>query len=188
MKTLTLHGFGPRCQESYTTRHDWDCAVQAGDGGVVFAEPSYRTAFFEAFPRNPNVFIRGEGATVELAEESARRQYERLVSCPGHQWEARGYQNGGGYCRNCGSFAASVIPGPPCAICAKPTWYTRDIAGAHYCTTCERHKPLELWTETDWEMAYLDNDLFDDRRSLRATLQTTPLSEEQLRAIFVNFD
>lgn len=45
-----------------------DCFCQAGHSGVVFTKSGhYRTAFFEAFPKNPNTFIRGEGSTIEVA-------------------------------------------------------------------------------------------------------------------------
>ena len=76
-----------------------DCGVQCGGMGLVLGrkdslekvlssdtplttlteeaadDKSYTTAFFEAFPRNPSCFIRGEGKTIEEAEEKA---YQKL--------------------------------------------------------------------------------------------------------------
>ena len=56
----------------------------------------YRTAFFEAFPHEPQTFIRGEGVDIAAAEADAWAQYQRCRSCPGHGVEARGYENGRG--------------------------------------------------------------------------------------------
>jgi hypothetical protein len=81
----------------YDCLKDWpeDCFVQCGGDGIVFEEGSleetfksedgllktiatvigsptekkhYRTAFFEAFPKKPSCFIRGEGTTIQEAE------------------------------------------------------------------------------------------------------------------------
>ena len=50
----------------YDCKYDWDCFCQAGEHGVVFSSKgSYSTAFFEAFPKKPKCFLRGEGKTVE---------------------------------------------------------------------------------------------------------------------------
>ncbi len=72
-----------------------------GEGGSVF----YRTAFFEAFPRNPDTFIRGEGKTIEEAETDAWRQYEKIRNCAGHEFEKRGRSDGVGWCKHCKMFS-----------------------------------------------------------------------------------
>ena len=49
-------------------KFEWpeDCGVQCGEGGLVLDKKgSYTTAFFEAFPKSPSCFLRGEGASIE---------------------------------------------------------------------------------------------------------------------------
>lgn len=128
----TLSGGG-----MYNCQHEWpaDCFVQCGTAGIVFTEEgSYRTAFFEAFPRNPDTFIRGEGESVETAEESAWSQWQKHLACPGHEFERRGYRNGAGFCKHCGLFAARAFePTTLCLVCQKPTNYASDKDGDFYC-------------------------------------------------------
>lgn len=99
---------------------DWpeDCYVQWGGQGVVLAKKEsggcYYTAFFEAFPKNPKTFIRGEGATVAEAEQSAFQKFKRYLACPGHEFERRGYTNGAGFCKHCSLFKSNAFePIPP---------------------------------------------------------------------------
>lgn len=97
-----------------------DTLVQWGRQGVVFVQDgkdSYTTGFFEAFPGDGSAgFIRGEGATLEEAEEKAFQEWSRNRACleaGGHRWSRtrrlRGgktdtYLNGGCFCRRCGAF------------------------------------------------------------------------------------
>jgi hypothetical protein len=87
-----------------------DCMVQWGGAGLVL-RPSgdYRTAFFEAFPREPDTFIRGEGADVPAAEAEAWRKFARQRDCPGHKVERAGYRNGAGVCSECGLFVSKAF-------------------------------------------------------------------------------
>lgn len=168
---IKLNGFEGR-GSTYTLQHDWPCFVQAGAKGIVYASPTYETAFFEAFPRNPNTFLRGEGTTVKDAEDACWKLYQRWISCPGHEWEACGYENGGGFCKHCHSFSGDVIPGPPCKICQTPTWWSKGTDGSFYCEKCQSHKPLALWTDSDWLMAYWENDIVGDRRTLQELIRS----------------
>src|SRR5690606_6235371 len=68
-----------------------DCLVQWGGSGIVVApNRTYRTAFFEAFPKDgAGRFIRGEGATIEDAEIAAFGKWKRQHDCflsGGHRW------------------------------------------------------------------------------------------------------
>lgn len=93
-------------------RHPWptDCFIQGGNRGVVFTDDKpYRTAFFEAFPRNPDTFLRGEGSTIADAEDHCWKQYQRLTACPHGEFERRGYTNGAGYCTTCGTWFPKVF-------------------------------------------------------------------------------
>lgn len=89
-----------------------DCLVQWGSSGVVICRDgnNYRTAFFEAFPRdNAGGFIRGEGADIAAAETDAFTKYQRELACQ-HRWGRRGYLNGGALCWHCGAFRTVFQP------------------------------------------------------------------------------
>jgi hypothetical protein len=150
----------------YDCKKEWpdDCFVQCGDTGIVFGrsgslenvmtadnvlgalseeivdEKTYTTAFFEAFPKEPNTFIRGEGKNVEEAEENAWNDFQKFSLCDKHEFEKRGYKNGAGFCKHCGMFASDAFePENKCIICGKPTYYTNDIDDNWY---CEEHDNL----------------------------------------------
>lgn len=120
----------------YECKKDWseDCFVQCGDSGVVFSkEGNYTTAFFEAFPRNPDTFIRGEGATIEEAEQQAWDKLQKYSGCTNHEWEKRGYTNGAGFCKHCNMFASHVfLIETTCCVCNKVSNYS-SYGGKTYC-------------------------------------------------------
>lgn len=162
--------------DNYETRHDWPCFVQCGDGGIVFLTKggSYRTAFFEAFPRNPDTFIRGEGKTVAEAEEECWAKWQKITACPGHEWERRGYKNGGCFCKHCNLFMVGVLePDEACCICGKPTYYTHDVDDNFYCEAHVRDKPLEKWDWMDWHVAYSEYAMAMWDRGLEANWENT---------------
>lgn len=127
-------------------RHPWPEAVflQGGaDGIVVGPSGSYRTAFVEVSADELG-FVRGEGKTLEDAEDDCWAKAQRIWSCAGpagHAWEARGYSNGGGVCKHCGAFGAKAFTpeqlGLFCAICSVPT-YWHEEEGKFY---CQEHVP-----------------------------------------------
>lgn len=130
--------------EEYNCRYAWpdDCFVQAGDRGLVVTKRSkqghYKTAFFEAFPRKPDTFIRGEGKTIEAAEAAAWSKYQKHLTCPGHEFERRGYKNGAGFCKHCNLFASKVFePDEECCICGKKTYWSADREEKNW--YCEEH-------------------------------------------------
>ena len=141
---LARNSFG----NPYECKKDWpdNCGVQCGSNGIVlFKKGNYRTAFFEAFPKNPSTFIRGEGSTIEEAEESAWQQYERYNHCEKHEFERRGYTNGSGFCKHCGLFQSKIFkPLTTCQICGKPTNYTCDKENNFYCREHKDDIPEEL--------------------------------------------
>lgn len=155
-----------------------DCFVQCGGNGIVFtgtnglqealADPltavvtalapaevgqasplkHYRTAFFEAFPDQPRTFIRGEGVDIAAAEESAWNKWQKICACPGHEFEARGYENGLGFCRHCNmSQSGAIAPHIPCFNCGELTWGVRDKYGEMWCSDCWRTAPVERMHE-----------------------------------------
>lgn len=91
----------------YTPTCSWpdDCLVQWGMGIIP------KTPFFEAFPKG--TFIRGEGETIEIAEQKAFAQYTREFECK-HLWGRQRpgrdlYTNGAGWCRKCGGFRGKMF-------------------------------------------------------------------------------
>lgn len=102
-----------KCHPEHTPSSDWedDCQVQWGGRGLVVGkEKSYQTAYFEAFPSKGSGFIRGEGKTVQEAEEHALGKRRRELGCPGHQWSRRKYLNGLCWCRVCGCSQSVMRP------------------------------------------------------------------------------
>ena len=104
--------------------------INGGNKGVVFSSKgNYTTAFVEVYV--DGMFIRGEGATVEQAEESAWVKYTHFSSCEEHIYEPRGYLNGLGFCINCNrSKSQAFTPeelGAYCDICKAPSysWFHR---------------------------------------------------------------
>jgi hypothetical protein len=105
---LAKQSFGPSVPATCEWPHD--CFIQCGDSGVVLSkEGSYRTAFWEAFPRNPDTFLRGEGATIQEAEQKCFEHYQRILACPTHEFERGKYESGAGICKHCNLFLSNVF-------------------------------------------------------------------------------
>lgn len=141
---------------AYDCQYNWpeDCKVQCGEKGMVFSKKgNYRTAFFEAFPRNPDTFIRGEGETLQAAETSAWEKYQKHCGCElNHDdpdnFERRGYKNGAGFCKACGLFKGSCFePTTRCHNCDTPTYHTSDAKGRWWCDKCADLIPEEDLSE-----------------------------------------
>ncbi|MDQ4121673.1 MAG: hypothetical protein M3209_09535 [Acidobacteriota bacterium] len=166
--------------DPYLCQFPWTCFVQCGSSGVVFKSRSiqdafdapvdaikeavegdeekvYRTAFFEAFPKNPDTFIRGEGASIEEAEKKAWDEFERISNCSNHEFERRGYTNGAGFCCHCGMFSGKAFePSEVCVICGANTYYTSDVDNKWYCAEHESLIPEEkLRPYQKWMRDYL---------------------------------
>lgn len=126
--------------------HAWpdDCFVQGSSKGLVFVRggANYYTAFVEAFPRNPDTFIRGEGEDMPAAEDAAWKKYLAVTGCPHTSgYDRRGYRNGAGFCKDCGMFKSNVFDlaeiGSVCSVCGIGTYWTLK-GGLLY---CEQHDP-----------------------------------------------
>ena len=134
----------------YTVQKPWpvDTHMNGGGNGHVVvrgAKDSYRTAYFEASPRTPNTFIRGEGESIEAAEESAWAKYQRYTAGDHeHEFETRGYTNGAGFCKHCGMFSSKVFSlqeiGVICVVCGAGGDAGKN--GEHF--YCLEHDPSEL--------------------------------------------
>lgn len=126
---------------SVERQHPWpeDMLVQGGSSGLVVVRngENYYTAFVEAFP--PNSFIRGEGETVQLAEDACWEKYLAFTGCE-HDWVAGRYTNGGGICSKCKQFGSRVFTpvqlGQYCKGCGMPTYWQQDGEGNFWCEEC----------------------------------------------------
>jgi hypothetical protein len=124
-------------------KFEWpeDCFVQCGESGLVLDKKgSYTTAFFEAFPKSPSCFLRGEGASIEEAEENCWNRYQRVISCD-HEMERRDRTDGYGYCKHCSYSSMVFEPLTKCCKCGTPTNKNVDYKGNHY---CGKHKANRL--------------------------------------------
>jgi hypothetical protein len=132
----------------YKCKFVWpnDCFVQCGDHGTVLSKKgSYQTAFFEAFPSNPDTFIRGEGESIEEAEAAAWGEYRKYQACSEHEYERRGYKNGAGLCKHCNMFKSKVFePSEKCIICDTPCYWDSDKKGNWYCEKHNDQNPDKL--------------------------------------------
>lgn len=127
--------------DDYICRYQWppNCFVQAGGNGIVLAKPKvYETAFFEAFPKVPKTFIRGEAETIEYAEKAAWERYLHFKKCAGHEYEKRAYTNGAGFCIHCGMFKSKAFePWESCFNCGNKTYHSKDKHGEWWCEECQ---------------------------------------------------
>lgn len=164
----------------YDSKYDWNCFCQGGTSGIVLpkgsfdkifggntleglaegvsSKESYITAFFEAFPKTPSCFIRGEGKTIEEAEENAWNKYQKILNC-NHEMERRGRTDGYAYCKHC-SYSSTVFePLTKCCKCGEPTSYSKDYKGKYYCKKHSRNKPKNP-NPDKWELMHsMDNRL-----------------------------
>lgn len=136
MKVCKLSPFSKSKDKTYQCKFPWppDSVVQAGDNGMVLSKrhfeesfengetavrvltgdlPHYRTAFFEAFLKSPDTFLRGEGKDLETAELEAWKKFQRYKDCVRHCWITRGYTNGAGFCKFCGLFKSQCFKPKP---------------------------------------------------------------------------
>lgn len=133
-------------------QHDWlqGTFLQGGDKGIVISRnkdvPSYTTSFVEAFPPESSGggFYRGEGSSIAEAETAAWNKWQKSQACEKHEWEARGYTNGGGFCKHCKCFGSEAFTaeqlGQFCMTCNVATFWgqVRDSEGK-YQWYCEDH-------------------------------------------------
>jgi len=160
-KLSTLSEKWKELDGKYPCKYDWpkDCGRQCGDSGIVLRKGSmdevftsenpvkevvdsysYTTAFFEAFPKEPSTFIRGEGKTLEEAEKAAWDKLQKYSKCDHPEFDRKGYKNGGCFCIECGMFSSHLEPTTVCTVCNIPTNYGTDKNNQWYCK--EHYKEL----------------------------------------------
>lgn len=143
MGSMTQIPLSPAHATFHASPHDYaDIFVQGGTSGLVLVPggTNYMTAFVECSP--PGSFIRGEGKTLAEADDDCWARLQRYLGCTDHEWEARGYRNGGGFCKKCRQFGSKVFTpkqlGLRCTTCQAPTFHT--VGGKHSTESrCEEH-------------------------------------------------
>lgn len=115
-----------------------DAVIEAG----YRLKAGERTAYVKC--TLPGVFILGRGITIEYADDEAWAQLQAYRACPGHEWQARGYREGTGFCTHCGTTGIKVITaeelGLRCTECGTPTFH-RVTGSASRESRCTDHDP-----------------------------------------------
>jgi hypothetical protein len=150
----------------YDSPHNYgDAMVQGGHNGFVVnakdPSKSYRTAFVEAFIDNS--FVRGEGATVEEADDACWAKIVKTRVCSGHEFIPRSYTNGAGFCKHCGYFASNWFTGEDlgqlCDVCGDGCLEFRIYKTEKW--YCSEHYPLVGYMKLYYKMMGVsDNDDF----------------------------
>jgi hypothetical protein len=109
--------------------------------------------FLEGFPpetdRAPSTFMRTEARTFAEAEDAMWIRYERTLGCPSptgdHEYEARTYKNGAGFCKHCNVFGSRVFTpeeiGCLCIVCGIGTFWSSIGDGPDAVMVCKAHCP-----------------------------------------------
>lgn len=148
--TIEFRKFGGAPESTHKAAHPWprETNVSAGNGVVFSKSGNYTTLFMEVYPPGAS-FIRGEGETPQECEESCWKQYQKALNCPAgeHEWEARDYRNGAGFCKHCGTFKADAFTGEQlgqfCHICGVGTTYSWKDAPDGVVFSCKEHHVLD---------------------------------------------
>jgi hypothetical protein len=151
----------------YDSPHDYgDAMVQGGHNGLVIntkdTTQSYRTAFVEAFI--DDTFVRGEGKTLEAADDACWAKIVKQRSCSGHEFTPRSYTNGAGFCKLCGYFESRCFTGEDlgqlCAVCGDGCLEFRIYKTEQW--YCSAHYPLVGYMKLYYKMMEVsDDDNFD---------------------------
>lgn len=108
-------------ENKYECKKEWDdnCKIQCGTNKFHMVEslPVYYNAFFEVFIDDD--YIRGEGETLEIAEENAFKKLEKMKKCVNHTYkEIENTRNL--KCTKCYHVLAnSIKPKTVCDVCKK---------------------------------------------------------------------
>lgn len=156
------------------TTFPWPEGTSIQGGGL------YRTPFIEVAPAG-KTFIRGEGETLADAEKAAWKKYQIWINCDGSgphgPWEARGRQNGSGFCTRCGTWGSEVL---------EPS--DKFKAEALACTAVIERYGDGIILHRSWrdlveeETAIILNDMVGDS-SMPMVRTVTPPTEEEMAAI-----
>lgn len=122
---IIIHSISTQDVSYVDAECDWDTPhyiyLQGGEKGLVITpkgSDNYYTAFVEALV--DRVLYRGEGSTIQEAEKAAWVKWVEASECK-HDFEPKGYKNGGGICVKCKMFNANAFTGSQlgqfCEVC-----------------------------------------------------------------------
>lgn len=160
----------------YDCLQNWpsDAFLQCGEKGLVISrtkdKPNYTTAFFEAFPRNPPTFIRGEGSNLEEAELAAFNKYQKIINCPEHEYKRR-QESEHAVCVKCNLFTSHHFPPVhSCSICNKENvnyeLFNKSFCQQHFIEAVESIK-----NDYTIENISEDEDMFSERQLNRHSVE-----------------
>lgn len=156
MKEITRH-FSLLRIGRFQPIHDWTgSGPQCGDALEYYASgvPKKTPAFFEAFPpieingKTHNVWIRGEGETVEAAEQQCWEWLQKVVAPHEHRMERRNRADGYAFCVICDIGAMCFEPLTACAVCNQPTRFSQSIDERWWCENHLVACPEQLRSES----------------------------------------
>jgi len=135
-KIIKNRSLGLMNTSDYTCKYDWptDCFVQCGGKGIVMGnqhKKGYVTAFFEAFPFNN--FIRGEGETVDLAEDAAWKKYQVMATCSEHHFIEDKKRKRDAVCEHCGYSIKNYYPPHHQCSCCDKEHVSLEIGNEYFC-------------------------------------------------------
>lgn len=172
------NGSKHECQYSWPE----DCSVQCGDSGIVLGNgTARRTAFFEAFPKEPKTFIRGEGQTVVDAELSAWHKYQKILNCVNHEFER--YKGEIGKCKHCQLTLINYFdPEHICSTCGKEA-VNQEYKKKKYCLLHYSEEAIKNGYNPDAESDGLsfneENDSYLDALCIKALFDCNQLLQEK---------
>lgn len=115
-------------------------------GSTLTCSGLNRTTYFVEY--HDGTYIRANSnISLDDAERKAWERYLETSSCFFHEWEARGYTNGAGFCKHCNKFESGVFSleevGSICTVCQTPTnWnvFSANLQGVPgIVKACEQH-------------------------------------------------
>lgn len=180
--------------KDYQLQYDWkDIFVQCNDSGIVISKKEpYETAFFEAFPRNPDTFIRGEGSTIEEAETAAWNKYQKTLVCQNHEYKYHS-DIGHGKCIHCNLFTSYALPNKLCcSVCNKEgSYFSIPVPDSAYeCQPICLEHLLSYVKENYAELANVENehDTFTDHILLSYHLYKEVLFDMNEKDFYFTFE
>lgn len=184
--------------QTYECKQLWpeDTPVQCGARGIVLKKSGgYRTAFFEAFPKEYDIlkekektienfkiyketfFLRGQGETIEEAELDAFNKFLKIKQCSyeGHDFDR--YNISDGKCKKC-NFIKSYLFSPEniCKCCNKKGVFS-SLEEEYYCF---EHYILTLQSISNEELYNIIKNNEKEKSMLGSLMSIGQTEEEEI--------
>lgn len=151
---MGINGTGQIRNTSYSISCAWPEGTSI-QGGRVLREGEdglQHDLHFVEVSTPPHGYFRAEAPTMAAAEQAAFARYQLSAQCPGHEWQARGYTNGAGFCRHCGVFGSNVLTGEQlgqhCHTCGVGTTYGQYSTHAYW--DAQRFQVINPGPREEW--------------------------------------